>query len=80
MQSKLHMQNTKVALASLAYADMASEHSNRKVKHESHEDVIDGCPPFTLWACRIDNVAGCQYRASKHGDRKIEHESHDDCD
>ena len=25
-------------MASLAYADMASEHSNRKVKHESHVD------------------------------------------
>ena len=25
-------------MASLAYADMASEHNNRKVKHESHVD------------------------------------------
>ena len=31
----------KVWLASLAYADMASRHKDRKVKHESHGDVID---------------------------------------
>ena len=33
--------NIKVALASLACVYMASEHGDRKVKHESYGDVID---------------------------------------
>ena len=37
----MHCNMLRLDLASLACTDMASEHNNRKVKHESHVVVID---------------------------------------
>ena len=60
MASWIQAEYIKVELASLACADMASKHEDRKVKHESHGDVIDMImSTFEKLACRIDNVAGC---------------------
>ena len=54
----LQAENIRVVLVSLAYADMATKHEDRKVKHESHGDVIDMImSTFEKLACRIDNVA-----------------------
>ena len=37
----MHCNTLRLNLASLACTDMASEHNDQKVKHESHDVVID---------------------------------------